>query len=79
MNQYREDSHMMIDYECNDSGEMFELEPDTTYYISQWQKENTPVTFSVKSCTPQKIAITKMGQTKFWYKIDDAFIDDMYY
>ena len=79
VNQYLEDSHMMIDYESNDSGEMFELEPDTTYYISQWQKENTPVTFSVKSCTPQKIAITKMGQTKFWYKIDDAFIDDMYY
>ena len=47
VNQYREDSHMMIDYESNDSGEMFELEPDTTYYISQWQKENTPVTFSV--------------------------------
>ena len=79
VNQYLEDSHMMIDYESNDSGEMFELEPDTTYYISQWQKENTPVTFSVKSCTPQKIAITKMGQTKFWYKIDDAFMDDMYY
>ena len=79
VNQYREDSHMMIDYESNDSGEIFELEPDTTYYISQWQKENTPVTFSVKSCTPQKIAITKMGQTKFWYKIDDAFMDDMYY
>ena len=79
VNQYLEDSHMMIGYESNDSGEVFELEPDTTYYISQWQKENTPVTFSVKSCTPQKIAITKMGQTKFWYKIDDAFIDDMYY
>ena len=79
VNQYLEDSHMMIGYESNDSGEVFELEPDTTYYISQWQKENTPVTFSVKSCTPQKIAITKMGQTKFWYKIDDAFMDDMYY
>ena len=79
VNQYREDSHMMIDYESNDSGEMFELEPDTTYYISQEQKENTPVTFSVKACAPKSIAITNLDQTRYWYKIDRSLRAGMAY
>ena len=79
VNQYYEDEHMMIDYKSNTSGEVFKLQPNTTYYISQWQKENTPVTFNVKCCMPQSIAITNLDQTKYWYKIDSSLRAGMAY
>ena len=80
VNRYRENEHMMLDEGRYRSGEIVQLQPDTTYYFSQWQEKNTPVTLSVKEqSTPQSIAITNLDQTKYWYKIDKSLRAGMVY